>query len=166
MKPADTQSVEDPSKNEAWLINNTLMKMRDAEAARNYNAMWVHFKFAFNRLMIYFREDTRIALNADWKEMVRLEQEIKKMKGVETEVSETTKEKYLDVLHQNFMDTHMAYAFYGLPRMGIVEIQGEGVFDYTKHDFEELSAIINERHLGVQRTITDGRKEKEAVPSA
>ena len=166
MKPQDTQTAEDPSKNEAWLINNTLMRMRDAEAAHNYHAMWVHFKFVFNRLMIYFTEETRIKLDVDWSKMAELEQKIKTMKqesGIE--VSDESQKKYLDILHQNFMETHRAYVFYGLPRMGIVEIQGEGVFAYTKHDFEELSAIINERQLGVERTITDGRKN-EAIPSA
>lgn len=136
------------------MLDHHIMLMVGAEAAKEWGKHWTYFKFVFDRLLPYMDPKLRKALEADRAELKRLEREI------EASCSpEPTKKNQIEKLRLNFIEQHEAYIYLSLPRTGIIQLQEDGVIDFTKHDFAELSKIVRNSQSGFSSSLQEAAKD-------
>ena len=152
----------DPSSNSNWMLDHHILLMVGAEADATSNANgkhWTYFKFVFNRLLPYMDPKLRKALELDREEEKRLEFEIEGSK-----FPSPTKNNLREKLRLNFIEQHEAYIYLNLPRTGIIQLQEDGVIDFTKHDFEEMSKIVRHGSGGFASAVKEAVKEAPDAP--
>lgn len=151
--------VADPSSNSNWMLDHHIMLMVGAEANDQPEKRWTYFKFVFDRILPYMDPKLRKALEAEQRERVRLEFEIRNSTSKDGKPTpEPTKKGMVEKLRLNFIETHEAYIYLNLPRTGIIQLQEDGVVDFTKHDFEEFSKIVR-NSKGFSSAVKEAVKE-------
>jgi hypothetical protein len=140
-----------------WLINNTLAKMRDAEAFRDWYKYFVYFKFVYYRLLCYIPPDERQAHESDWKKFYAARDKIEK-----ENTNETAKNKELDLLMKNFVETHDAVLFLTFPRAKLAFVKEDSVIDLDKTDLRTIQNVVRASSTGAPTAITNAMEGQAA----
>jgi hypothetical protein len=161
----EVEKQSDINLNHNFLVLDTIRKMRDAEALNDDYTFFVFCENSLQLLIPFMPLQTRAALNDDMKAM-RLE--LKRIKTNETTKEESRKRQELDI-RRDFADSHKHLVFIYLSRSGIVVVQDEGMIDFQKHDFDQVSKIVQYSGTGMPSAIAnikDQEQRKDAKEAA
>lgn len=131
------------------------MLMARAEADKDWWKFWVYFKFVIKRLLPYMDIDARVALEADWQELTRLEREIETGKD-----PEPTQARNIEKLRLSFIKNHESYISLSLPRTGLITVTEDSLVDFNKHDFDIFKRAIRSGSE-ISKSIEEAQKKEE-----
>lgn len=120
-----------------WVVLSTIMNIIKSKANNEKDKYTSYVESGLRLLMVYYPDRLKIAIQED---MESLRNEIQKLKA--TEKNEVTKEKKIMELKMDFAETHEAYVFTALTKVGIIKIQEEGVIDFEKHDINQIARAV------------------------
>ena len=134
---------EDPSRDSKWLLNNTFMKLRDAEAMENWPAYFVYFKHILLLLINKMDVKTREIVDQEMTILIDTEQAIKD----NPQLADESKRKQIIELRRSFVDAHLYYIFRLRPRAGLDQAEEEGELDFEQLDMDALKHVVRGRDV-------------------
>lgn len=159
------------------MLDHHIMLMVQAKANRDNWKYWVYFEFVLNRLLPYVEPSSRQILESDLQTFKALEREI----NDDLKMPEPTKEKRIEKLRLNFIDTHTLYIALNLPKTGIISVVEDTYVDFQKQDYETLKrairagsafptsmkvAVAAEEKRDAAKELAKAMKEAGAAPQA
>ena len=120
------------------LVLREVEKMLDDHAMKDKWKYFSHFRASFELLQRHLDIEDLQELEKDW---VLLKDAIKKIntdKNLDASVRKTITED----IQENFADNHRFYIYKAFTKAGIIRPEQEGTMDFSKHDIEQVKAII------------------------
>lgn len=121
-----------------YLVVQTIMKMRDAKAKRDWWEYWVSFEFAMQLVLSYLEPVVSKEIQLDYSDMDKRIQAIR----LNALMHESARQTNIDQMRTDFADRHRYYVLKALNKIGIVKVAEDGVVDFDSTELQTLAAVI------------------------
>lgn len=140
-----------------FLVLDTIRRMRDADAAGNFQQYVVYSEYAIQLLIPYLLTETKRKIEDDW---IQVQTEIANIKANDN--NEQSRNRRILELRRAFADTHKAVSMATLSRVGIVKVSEEGLVNFDKTDISKIAAIIRSGGLpsGIEKVMNPTEEAK------
>jgi hypothetical protein len=132
------------------LVLDTILKMRDSQAAGNLEKYTIYFEYALQLLLPHFHIDVRKEIQADHDILKQAIRDIN-----QKESNDQSKKNKVLAARESFANSHRYYVMMALTKVGIVKVSEEGVIDFSSIDIETMKGIIRSSGQGVMKAVDE-----------
>ena len=136
---ADEGSNIENNFNYNYLLVQTILKMRDAEAEKRIAQYWTYFEYALGLVISHLDFQLRGEIQQDY---AILQAAIRKVWS--SKLHDQSKETYINRLKEDFADAHRFYVMQALNRVGIVRVEDEGIIDFESTDLDTFTKVVRD----------------------
>ena len=124
-----------------YLLVQTILKMRDAQAEDKPNEYWVFFDYGLGLVISHLDFQLRGEIQQDYTVLMAAIRKIH-----ESTVNDQTKKRLSTDLKADFANAHRFYIMQALNRVGVVRIEDEGVIDFESTDIDTFTKVVRDTH--------------------
>ena len=134
---AENATVEFHNKPEEILVFKFIESMENKLAAKDIYGYYVYFDAAFHMMLNYLPVEMKQALQAEYEEYQKKLYEIKT-----TKKNESTRDKEILELKEDFADKHKIFVYVALQHRGWQKPQIDGELDFKELTPEQAAILI------------------------
>lgn len=141
-----------------YLLVQTILKMRDAQADNATAKYWTYFEYALGLVISHLDFQLRGEIQQDYAILATAINKIKTSK-----INPQTKTMMINRIKEDFADAHRFYIMQALNRVGVVKVEDEGLIDFESTDIDMMTRIVRDLPNG---TVSSFKKQeaKDTVP--
>lgn len=151
-------TTNDINFNYNYLLIQTILKMRDAQAKGEIKEYWIYFEYAMGLVLSHIDFDVRGEIEKDFAVLQEAVRKIKK-----SNLNEQTKTTLINKLFEDFANSHRFYIMQALNRIGIVKVEDEGVIDFDKIDIDTMTQIIRNSYSSLEKAVEKAEEGKKQI---
>lgn len=137
-----------------YLLVQTILKMRDAQAEERASQYWVYFEYGLGLVVSHLDFQLRGEIQQDYALLMAAIQKINSSK-----VNDASKKSLAIRLKEDFANAHRFYIMQALNRVGVVRIEDEGVIDFESTDIDTFTKVVRDSHttsaVGAMKDVTE-----------
>lgn len=122
-----------------YLLVQTILKMRDAEADDNTKQYWVYFKTALKLVISHLDFQLKGEIEQDY---AVLHAAFKKIES--SNMNEASKLTWVNRIKNDFAGAHDFYIMQALNRVGVVKVEDEGIIDFESTDIDTFTRAVRD----------------------
>lgn len=157
MVSGETTAV-DINFNYNYLLIQTILKMRDAQAKGEIKEYWIYFEYAMGLVLSHIDFNVRGEIEKDF---AVLQEAIRKVR--KSNLNEQTKNILINKLCEDFANNHRFYIMQALNRIGIVKVEDEGIIDFDKIDIDTMTQIIRDSDRSVIKATEKAEQNPKKI---
>lgn len=138
--PDEASNIEN-NFNYNYLLVQTILKMRDAQADETISRYWTYFEYGMGLVISHLDFQLKGEIQQDY---AILQAAFTKINN--TNLNDASKKTLINRLKEDFANAHRFYIMQALNRVGIVRVEDEGVIDFESTDLDTFTKIIRDTH--------------------
>jgi hypothetical protein len=140
-----------------YLLVQTILKMRDAQAEAQY---WTYFEYAMGLVVSHLDFQLKGEIQQDYGILAAA---IVKIHN--SSVNPQTKITLINRIKEDFANAHRFYIMQALNRVGVVRVEDEGVIDFESTDLDTMTRIVRDLPNGTVSAFAaqEGKKNEPLV---
>jgi hypothetical protein len=138
-----------------YLLVQTILKMRDAQAEEHPAQYWTYFEYALGLVLSHLDFQLKGEIQQDYAVLMAAFRKINALK--DTELNTQSKKSLINKLKEDFADAHRFYIMQALNRVGVVRVEDEGIIDFESTDLDTMTKIVRDLPNG---TIASFEKQE------
>jgi hypothetical protein len=141
-----------------YLLVQTILKMRDAQADDQPARYWTYFEYALGLVISHLDFQLKGEIQQDYAILMAAFRKINLLK--DTELNAQSKKSLINKLKEDFADAHRFYIMQALNRVGIVKVEDEGIINFESTDLDTMTKIVRDLPNGTIASFEkqDGKK--------
>lgn len=133
------QSNVENNFNYNYLLVQTILKMRDANADISIPQYWVYFEYGMGLVVSHLDFRLRGEIEQDY---AIIQAAFNKINS--TNLNPATKHTLINRIKEDFANAHRFYIMQALNRVGVVRVEDEGVIDFESTDLDTFTKIVRD----------------------
>jgi len=141
-----------------YLLVQTILKMRDAQADDQPARYWTYFEYALGLVISHLDFQLKGEIQQDYAVLMAAFRKINLLK--DTELNTQSKKSLINKLKEDFADAHRFYIMQALNRVGVVKVEDEGIINFESTDLDTMTKIVRDLPNGTVASFEkqEGRK--------
>ena len=122
-----------------YLLVQTILKMRDAQAEDAISQYWVYFEYAMGLVISHLDFQLKGEIQQDYTILATAFNKIN-----DSSLNPESKKALIKSLEADFANAHRFYIMQALNRVGVVRVEDEGIIDFESTDLDTMTRIVRD----------------------
>jgi len=122
-----------------YLLVQTILKMRDAQAEDDVKKYWVYFEYGIGLVISHLDFQLKGEIQKDYTILAAAFNRI-----MNSSINPETKKSLINGLKEDFANAHRFYIMQALNRVGVVKVEDEGIIDFESVDIDTMTKIVRD----------------------
>lgn len=139
-----------------YLLVQTILKMRDAQAEERIPQYWIYFETGLKLVVSHLDFQLKGEIQQDYAILMAAFKRIRALP--DSQLNPQSKISLINKLKEDFANAHNFYIMQALNRVGVVKVEDEGIIDFESVDLDTMTKIVRDTHTS---SVVGSAKEVE-----